>query len=113
MREAMRVLPASMAPYGAQIPTVVVNPLPREKVGMSVWVKAISSPLVVEVHEFRAGAPNRYIFRRALSVGQVWRHVSMTRRVRGHWLGLGLSIVSLTASIDSSFAVRGLTISVS
>jgi hypothetical protein len=108
---AIRVVPASIGPYGAQIPTFAANPLPGQRVRVSLWLKATSSPrLEIEVDKFRAGAPNRFIIRRAVRVTQAWRHFSLTGRVRGRWLGLGLEIYSPSASLDSFFAVRGLTV---
>lgn len=114
MGAAVRVVPASMGVYAAQIPTVAVGLFPRERVRISLWLKAVSSPrLEILVDKFRAGRPNRYLISRTVSVGPAWRHLSMTRRVSGRWLGLGIEIVSPSVSLDSSFALRGLTVATS
>jgi len=111
MGAAMQAVPASLVVYAVQIPTISVNPLPGERVRISLWLKAASSPrLEILVDKFRAGAPNRYLIARTVSVGHAWRHLSMTRRVRGRWLGLGIEISSHSVSLDSSFAVRGLMV---
>jgi hypothetical protein len=110
-----RVAPASLATFGVQIPTIVLNPTNRERVTVSIWLKAVSTPrIVVAADEFRAGVPNHYIIDRGIAIGPTWRHVTFSGRVQGNrWSGLGLEVYSSSFALDSSFDIRGLTVHLS
>ncbi|MGH3053521.1 MAG: hypothetical protein ACRDL7_00910 [Gaiellaceae bacterium] len=97
--------------FGAQIPTIVVNPSPG-RVSVSLWLKAPRRTRIgVQVSAFRAGTPNRRLIQKSVGVAPAWRHVTFAGRVRGRWTGLGLFVYQPdNVAIGSSFAIRGVTV---
>lgn len=108
---AVRVTPASLATYGARVPTIVGNPRSGTRVLISLWLKGSGASVGIEVSEFGLGS-NRNLRDRVVRLTPKWHHYLVVARVtQGHWTGLGLGIYgSGEIPLGSWFAVRNLSV---
>lgn len=111
---ALKVRPRKLAGYGAQIPTIVLNPMPGDRFRISFWLEGLSTvSLGINVTELRPGRPSRDALVETVAVTRNWRPVSLVGRVTGRrpWTGLGLFVFdSKDITVGSSFAIRDLKV---
>jgi hypothetical protein len=120
-RLSVHVIPAQSAAgigsYGALAPTLGPEPSPGTKFTVGLSLKtADPGPIGVQIHEFRAATPSKYLVNTTVRAKAAWRHFVFRGQVNGSWTGLSMYVFRPTMPAPKrspSFVISGLHVKLS
>jgi hypothetical protein len=106
----VRVIPTSSGTYGSVVPALVSDPASGRSYVVGFWLKGSrGGSVAVAIDEFSPGASSVYVVNTSVPVTPKWHQFTFRARVKGTWLGLGMSLTrQAEAGRSTWFAVRSL-----
>ena len=106
----VHVNPTGSGTYGSVVPALVSAPASGHSYVVGFSLKGSrGGSVAVAIDEFSPGASSVYVVNTTVPVTPKWHHFTFRARVKGTWLGLGMSLTRQTEAGRSTwFAVRSL-----